>query len=310
MTTSNAAKLIDNPSDAVVFAPDVTITYDGFRPPLELPPGKKLAVGLVLHAPYYQDALGAGDFGPGYIAGGVGREANPPKGQVARLSQWDFGLTVGIFRLLSIAEKHGVPAAVALDKYGVSRMPGLARAVAPRAAEIVCRGRAATLVLSPQMTEEQERTYIRESKAAVETAVGSAVTGWFSPERCQSQRTPRLLAEEGFAWFGDWPADERPVPLEGGATGLTAVPLGLETEDMFAMYTRNLPYLSYEELVHDTVDRLVADADIVGGRFLGLNWFGWVLGQACYADVADRLLGELAARDEVLFLTPAQAAEL
>ncbi|MEU5842153.1 hypothetical protein [Rhodococcus sp. NPDC047139] len=303
-------KLIENPSDAVVFAPNVTITHDGLRPPLVLPAGKKLAVSLLLHAPQYQDTIEAGDFGPGYIAGGVGREANPPKGQVARLSQWDFGLTVGIFRLLSIAEKHGVPAAVALDEYGVTRKPGLARAVAPRAAEIVCRGRAATLVVSPQMSEEQERSYIRESKASVETATGSTVAGWFSPERCQSQRTPRLLAEEGFAWFGDWPADERPVPLDGAANGLTAVPFGLETEDMFAMYTRNLPYLSYEDLVDETVDQLVADADIVGGRFLGLNWFGWVLGQACYADVADRLLGRLASRDDVLFVTPAQAAEL
>jgi len=303
--------LVDNPADATVFAPSLPRTFDTHRAPLVLPEGKKLAVSVLLHAPSYQDVPPAGSFKPITMQGGVGRETSEPKhGQVARLSQWDFGLTVGIWRLLGIAEKAGVPVAVALDSFGVRTMPGLADLVAERAQEIVVRGSAANIILDDAMSADEERAYIAEARSAVETATGRTATGWFSPERANSTRTAGLLREAGFDWFGDWPVDERPVALDGAASGLTAVPFGLETEDMFALYTRSLAFPDYERLLDETVEQLIADADVVGGRFLGLSWFGWVLGQACFADVAERTLTKLAANPQVLLVTPGDVAAL
>jgi len=303
--------LVDNPSDATVFAPSLPRTFDTHRAPLVLPEGKKLAVSVLLHAPSYQDVPPAGSFKPITMQGGVGRETSEPKhGQVARLSQWDFGLTVGIWRLLGIAEKAGVPVAVALDSFGVRTMPGLATLVAQRAQEIVVRGSAANIILDDAMSSDDERAYIAEARSAVEAATGRTATGWFSPERANTLRTPELVREAGFDWFGDWPVDERPVKLDGAASGLIALPFGLETEDMFSLYTRSLAFPDYERLLDETVEQLIADADIVGGRFLGLSWFGWVLGQACFADVAERTLLKLAANPQVLLLTPGQAAAL
>jgi hypothetical protein len=303
--------LIQHPHDATVFAPGLPRTFDTHRAPWALPDGKKLAVSVLLHAPSYQDVPPAGSFKPIAMQGGVGRDTAEPKhGQLARLSQWDFGLTVGIWRLLGIAEKAGVPVAVALDSFGVRTMPGLASLVAERAQEIVVRGSAANILLDEAMTVEQEREYIAEARSAVETATGRTATGWFSPERANSLRTPELLREAGFDWFGDWPVDERPVALDGAATGLTAVPFGLETEDMFSLYTRSLAFPDYERLLDETIEQLVADADIVGARFLGLSWFGWVLGQACFADVAERTLQKLAAHPDVILVTPGQVAAL
>ena len=303
--------LIQHPSDATVFAPGLPRTFDTHRAPWQLPAGKKLAVSVLLHAPSYQDVAPAGSFKPIAMQGGVGRDTAEPKhGQLARLSQWDFGLTVGIWRLLSIAEKAGVPVAVALDSYGARTMPGLADLVAERAQEIVVRGSAANIIIDDAMTADEERAYIAEARSAVEAATGRTASGWFSPERGNSIRTPALLREAGFDWFGDWPVDERPVALDGDATGLTALPFGLETEDMFALYTRSLAFQDYERLLEETVEQLIADADIVGGRYLGLSWFGWVLGQACFADVAERTLRRLASDPRVLLVTPGDVAAL
>lgn len=306
-----AAPLIHNPADATVFAPYLPRRFDGHRAPWTLPHGKKLAVSVLLHAPSYQDVAPTGAHKPIAMQGGVGRETGEPRhGQVARLSQWDFGLTVGIWRLMDIAKAAGVPVAVALDSYGVRTMPGLATLVAAGADEIVARGSAANIILAEAMSTIEERAYILESKTAVERATGREVTGWFGPERGASLRTPALLAEAGFSWFGDWPVDERPVRLDGAATGLTAVPFALETEDMFALYTRGLPFTAYEQLLEETVDQLIIDADLVGARHLGLSWFGWVLGQACFADVAERILRKLAANPAVLLTTPGGVASL
>jgi allantoinase len=303
--------LIQHPRDATVFAPGLPRAYDTHRAPWQLPAGKKLAVSVLLHAPSYQDVPPAGSFKPIAMQGGVGRDTAEPKhGQLARLSQWDFGLTVGIWRLLGIAQKAGVPVAVALDSFGVRTMPGLADLVAERAQEIVVRGSAANIILDEAMTADEERAYIAEARSAVEAATGRTASGWFSPERANSARTAGLLREAGFDWFGDWPVDERPVALDGAASGLTAVPFGLETEDMFALYTRSLAFPDYERLLDETVEQLIADADVVGGRFLGLSWFGWVLGQACFADVAERTLTKLAANPQVLLVTPGDVAAL
>jgi hypothetical protein len=303
--------LITNPADATVFAPNLPRSFDTHRDPWTLPDGKKLAVSVLLHAPSYQDVPPTGSHKPLAMQGGVGRETAEPKhGQVARLSQWDFGLTVGIWRLLDIAERAGVPVAVALDSFGVRTMPNLAALVATRADEIVARGSAANIIIDSTMSAAEEISYITESKRAVEDATGRDATGWFGPERGATARTTALLADAGFTWFGDWPIDERPVPLGGASAPLISVPFSLETEDMFSLYTRGLTFHDYERVLNQTIDQLIADAPVVGPRHLGLSWFGWVLGQACFADVAERTLTRLAAHPDVLLVTPGQVAAL
>jgi allantoinase len=301
--------LIDNPSDAIVFAPGVTIDHDTVRAPWSLPDGKKLAVSLLLHAPAYQDTVPSDAHKPMSMAGGVGRETSEPRhGQVARLSQWDFGLTVGIFRLMKIAADQKIPIALAVDSLGVRAMPGFADAIADLPVDIVCRGMAANNILDPSMSGEEALRYIAEAKGAVEAATGRTSTGWFGPERGATFDTPSLLSASGFEWFGDWPADERPISVGGGS--ITAVPFGIETEDMFALYTRGLSFADYEVLLNRTVDQLLSDADTYGARFLGLSWFGWVLGQACFADVAERFLARLAGEPDIVMMSPGAVARL
>jgi allantoinase len=311
MERSDRVKIIHNPADATVFAPDLDLAYDGHREPWHLPNGKKLAVSLLLHAPRYQDDVPSGAIKPLAMQGGVGRDTSEPRhGQVARLSQWDFGLTVGIWRLLDIARVAGMPTAVALDAEGVEATPRLAADIADRADEIVVRGRAANIIIGTGMSAEEEREYIVRARHAVESASGRACVGWFGPERGQTAATPALLRETGFRWFGDWPVDERPVILGGAASGLVAVSHQLEAEDMFSLYTRGLSFLEYERLLDDTVAQLLADAKVVGARHLGLSWFGWVLGQAAFAGVAERFLRRLAAHPDILLATPGDIALL
>lgn len=302
--------LISHPVDATVYDASLPREYEPQRAPLVLPGGAKLAVSLLLHAPSYQDDLPAGAIKPTAMNGGVGRETSEPRhGQVARLSQWDFGLTVGIFRLARMAKRAGLPFAVALDAAGATTMPGLAANLAD-ADEIVVRGRAANDLLGESMSIDEERRYIRTSRRAVEVMTGRSTSGWFSPERASSTRTTNLLAEEGFTWFGDWPHDERPVVLEGASAGLVAVPTGIETEDMFALFTRGLPYRDYETLLTETIDQLIEDAALDGGRTLVLSWFGWVLGQACFADVAERIIKRLVEDPDIVVLTPGAMSAL
>ncbi|WP_159797560.1 polysaccharide deacetylase family protein [Puerhibacterium puerhi] len=300
-----------NPPDATVFAPTLPHAYDTHREHWDSP--ARLTVSLLLHAPYYLDAREPGHYRAVQMPGGVGGASQdppggPPHGQVAKVSQYEFGLTNGIFRLQRIADRLGLPYAVALDAYGVRTVPGLARRMAAGAGEVVARGEAATSIIDSRMSADEERDYVRRSLAAVRDATGVAITGWFGPERGCTDRTTGILRDEGVRWFGDWTVDERPVALDGAAAGLTAVPFALDTEDAFQLYTRGTRFGDYEQILVDRIDQLIADADVVGPRFLGLSWAGWVLGQACYADVAERVLTRLAADPDVRFVLPSELA--
>jgi hypothetical protein len=303
--------LITDPPGTVVFPPDIRRTYEPTGPTWEPDTEACLVVSVVIHAPSYQDTPPPGAIKPQSMQGGVGRDtAEPRHGQLARLSQWDFGLTVGLWRLLTIAEDAGIPVAVALDSAGVTTMPGLAQGAAARAQEIVVRGAAANVIVGDSMTADAERRYIQEATATVAQATGTTPTGWFGPERGQSRRTPELLAEAGYRWFGDWPVDERPVHLEGQAQGLTALPHALDTEDMFSLFTRSVTADAYTQILDQTVDQLVADSALGGTRYLGLSLFGWVSGQACFADVIEHFLHRLAGDPNVLIATPSQVVSL
>jgi allantoinase len=306
-TVDPGAPLDINPADAVVYAPTLPRTYDTVRGGWRA--AAPLTVSLLFHAPYYLDTLEPGQFRATAMPGGVGGASpeaagGPPRGQVTRLSQHEFGLSSGLDRLMSAAEREGLPFAVALDAYGVTRVPRLASGVAARAGEIVVRGQAATSIISSAMSESDEVDYIRTSRAAVERATGRTADGWFGPERGLTERTTALLRREGFRWFGDWPVDERPVELDGDATGLTALPFSLATEDSHQLYGRGLRFGDFETLLDETLTQLIADAEFVGPRFLGLSWFGWVLGQACYIGVAERILARLAADPRIAVVLP------
>jgi allantoinase len=307
---SDTEALDINPADAVVYAPTLPRTFDTVRGGWRA--AAPLTVSLLFHAPYYLDSLEPGQYRATAMPGGVGGASpeaagGPPRGQVTRLSQHEFGLSSGLDRLMAAAERESLPFAVALDAYGVDRVPRLAGAVAARAGEIVVRGQAATSIISNGMSESEEIDYIRSSKAAVERATGRTADGWFGPERGLTDRTTALLRSVGFRWFGDWPVDERPVELDGDATGLTALPFSLATEDSHQLYGRGLRFGDFERLLDETLTQLIADAEFVGPRFLGLSWFGWVLGQACYIGVAERILARLATDPNIAVVLPSMA---
>lgn len=310
--------LINN-DNATVFAPGLLHrpvgTAESNQRPWQVTNGDesthegRLLVSLLLHAPSYQDDLPPDAVKPAAMQGGVGRDtAEPRHGQVARLSQWDFGLTTGIWRLLTIARELDVPVAVALDAAGVQTRPGLAQLISEAAGEVVARGQAANSIIHPAMTWEEEQRYVVESRAIVSEATGRPVAGWFSPERATTGRTVEILQHNGFQWCGDWPVDEQPVILGEPAPGLCMVPFGLETEDMFALYARGLSFSDYEQLLLDTIETLIEESVSGGPRLLALSWFGWVLGQACFADVAERVLSRLVHDDRVVFQLPSQIA--
>ncbi len=200
-------------------------------------------------------------------------------------SQREYGNRVGIFRVLAMLDRFGLVPSVALGSAAASRCPELVDECMRRGACFMAHGSHATRRITSRMTEAEERSFIADSRAAVEAAVGEAPVGWCGQDFNQSTRTTKLLAEGGFTYTTDWPNDDRPYRF---ASGLLALPPQPEWNDLECMWLRRVPPSVWADGAAEAFTMLHAE----GGAVFNLTLHPWISGQAHRI----RYLGEALAR--------------
>lgn len=212
----------------------------------------------------------------------------------------EYGHRVGVFRLLDLLERHGIPPLVAIDAMTVERYPWLARHVHERGCELVGHGISLSRMISSRMSASEERAYISESLDAVASVSGSRPEGWFGIEYNESHRTPALLAEAGVRWVCDWVNDEQPYRMHVEDGELWSVPLLLTADDANTMGTRRVPIDRYCQLLVDSAEVMADD----GGRHLFIALRPWLSGQPFRARSLAEAFGTLMAIDGVVAVRP------
>ena len=237
----------------------------------------------------------AGHFEAQNLAGGLGRLPAP---DYVRLTHREYGHRVGIFRLLDVLEKHGIPPTVAMDALTARHYPYLVRHCLERGCEIIGHGLSVSRMITSRMTAEEERDYIRETIDVLLEATGNAPVGWFGPEYGESERTPQLLAEAGIRYVCDWTNDEQPYRLQVPRGELYALPIALELDDTHALWSRRMPIDRYGQLLTESCDGLYEDG-AHNGRLMVLNLHPWLIGQPFRIGTLDAALGAIVRRQGV-----------
>ncbi|MBT6275777.1 MAG: polysaccharide deacetylase family protein [Chromatiales bacterium] len=230
-----------------------------------------------------------GSFQAHNLAGGLGRR---PALDYARLTHREYGHRVGIFRVLEVLRKHGIPVNVAMDALTAEHYPFLVEHCQQHEAEFIGHGMSVSRMITSRMSEDEERDYIRESLAVIEAACGIRPSGWFGPEYGESLRTPGLLAEAGLKYVLDWTNDEQPYPMTTPAGGLHALPVMLELDDVHALADRNVSLARYARLLVEASETLSVDG-ATNARTLVLHLHPWLIGQPFRIRALDRALGQI-----------------
>jgi peptidoglycan/xylan/chitin deacetylase (PgdA/CDA1 family) len=221
-----------------------------------------------------------------------------PYPDYARLTHQEYGPRVGIFRLLDVLEKHGIPATVAMDALTAEHFPYLVRHCLQRGCEIIGHGIAASRMITSKMSEQAERDYVQSAVATLTRVTGNAPRGWFGPEYGESPRTPSILAQAGIEYVCDWVNDEQPYRLKTPQGALCALPMLLELDDVHAMWERRVPVDRYATLLTESWDVLYRDG-AKNGRVLVLNLHPWLIGQPFRIGFLDEALGTIMRRQGV-----------
>lgn len=207
--------------------------------------------------------------------GGRGLQAFP---DLPRMSHREYGQRVGAFRLLDLLDEVGVPAAAAVDVLSAERYPALNRLVRDRIGEVVAGGLSASRPITSLMGEDEERDYVATTLDRLEAALDVRPSAWLSPQRSQSVRTPRILADSGIVACFDWGNDEQPYPFHGEASGLWAAPLSWELSDLSSCYAREVPEDRWASGLVEAAEVMLEDGRREP-RVLGLHIHPWIAGQ-------------------------------
>jgi peptidoglycan/xylan/chitin deacetylase (PgdA/CDA1 family) len=181
-------------------------------------------------------------------APGISPMGNPlPPGILDNMAiSWAaYGAKRGIYRLLDAFARHNAKASVMVSAILAERTPQAVKAVADAGHEILSHSYAMDIIPA-LMAEEEERANIARCTALLEAVSGKRVKGWLSPRGTPSANTARLLAEAGYAWYGDVFDDDLPYVQTFGGRKIVAIPLSTDVNDMPSMKYGNPPRMMLE----------------------------------------------------------------
>ncbi len=204
------------PFDRVEYSPIVD------RPPLKLPGGGRVILWPIL-------ALEVWDIDrpmPRIVL-------TPPQGQpltpdVPNWSWHEYGMRVGVWRLIKIFEEFNVRPCVTLNARVCEDYPAVAQACVDRGWEL--NAHSYDQVAMHKL--DDQAAIINRSLDIIERFSDKRPRGWFGPGLTQTLETLDLLAQAGVEYIGDWVIDDQPVRIKTAHGPVVALPYNYEIHDI------------------------------------------------------------------------------
>lgn len=152
-----------------------------------------------------------------------------PNRHMSMESLYEYGSRAGLWRLLRIFERRGVPLTIFAVARALQRNPEAAAAFTELGHEIACHGLRWT---SYQLIDrDTERAHLQEAVRILTKLTGTAPRGWYTGR--DSPNTRELVVEHGgFTYDSDSYADDLPYWVTVAGRDHLVVPYTLDTNDM------------------------------------------------------------------------------
>ncbi len=168
------------------------------------------------------------------VAPGLGPMGNPlPPGALDHqaLGWAGYGWRTGVRAALDLLAREEVRATFYVSGILTETAPATVEAVVAGGHELAGHAWAQNRVPAVRGREE-EVDDVGRCAEALERVGGQRPRGWVSPRCTPSASTAEILAAAGFDWFGDVFDADLPYPLRTPAGTITALPFGLEVNDL------------------------------------------------------------------------------
>lgn len=219
-------------------------------------------------------------------------------------TQREYGLRLGVFRVVDALREAGIRPAVAANARAVQRLPRLVKSFNDWGCEWVAHGWSASALMHSRMSLAQQQEHIESSIATLTECTGQRPLGWLSQDWGSTPETYALLARSGMRYTLDWVNDDQPYWMRT-EPGLLAIPLSAEWDDVQCQWLRHIEPRAHAALTLSAFERLRAEgARQPRGAVFGLSIHPWVSGMPSRIAALRSLLAGLRAHADVAWTLP------
>jgi peptidoglycan/xylan/chitin deacetylase (PgdA/CDA1 family) len=226
---------------------------------------------------------------------------------VLNYSWRDYGVRVGIWRMMDIMEKYGVKGTVALNSDVCIHYPRIIEAGNGLGWEWMGHGTTNSILINRQ-TEPEERALIVKVVADIRKGTGHQPRGWLSPALSETTRTLDLLAAAGINYVGNWVNDDQPYPMRVKTGAMLSMPYSAEINDIPALLGLHQSPEMFGQMIRDQFDVLYEDGACTG-RVMSICLHPFLIGHPHRSKYLAQALAHIASRQEVWLATGSQIAD-
>lgn len=230
-----------------------------------------------------------------------------PNRHMSMESLYEYGSRAGLWRLLRVFERRGIPLTVFAVARALQRNPEAVAAFGELGHEIACHGLVWT---SYQLIDrDTERAHMAEAVQILRDLTGAAPRGWYTGR--DSPNTRELIVEHGgFSYDSDSYADDLPYWVTVRDTDHLVVPYTLDTNDMrFASAAGFANGDEFYAHLRDAFDVLYAEGLDGAPKMLSVGLHCRLAGRPARTRALERFLDHVQTHDGVWLARRLEIAE-
>lgn len=262
------------------------------RRPLKLPNKARVALWLIPNVEYFH-----------FDRPGTAYRPGPGIPDVLNHSWREYGMRIGIWRLMDVFDKHGVRGTVALNAEVCTEYPVFIEEAMKRNWVFMGHGLTNSQYLHTVGGDEEQRAHIRQTLDIIAKHTGALPKGWLGPGLAETAHTPDLLAEEGIEYLCDWVHDDQPIPMRVRGKRLITVPYSVELNDIPVFIGQNRMPEQFVRMIADQFDTLYAEG-ATNARIMAIALHPFLIGAPHRIKYLDQALAYIC-RHEGVWLTTA-----
>ena len=262
------------------------------RPVLRWPNGARVAVWVIPNIEHFLFDRPSTRMADGALG------LNP---DVLNYSWRDFGVRVGIWRMMEVMNKYGVKGTVALNSDVCREYPRIIEEGIKLGWEWMGHGTSNSILFNKQSGAE-ERALIKEVVSTITKSVGKAPRGWLSPALSETVNTLDILAEHGIEYVGNWVNDEQPYRMKVAKGAMFSMPYSSEINDIPALLGLHQSPERFGQMICDQFDVLYEDGAKTG-RVMSICLHPFLVGVPHRSKYFAKALAHITSRQEVWIAT-------
>jgi peptidoglycan/xylan/chitin deacetylase (PgdA/CDA1 family) len=220
---------------------------------------------------------------------------------VLNYSWRDYGVRVGIWRMMEVMQKHGVKGTVALNSDVCRHYPRIIAAGRQLGWEWMGHGDNNSTLINRQ-SEDEEKQLIKSVVNTIKESTGQQPRGWLSPALSESHRTLDILAENDIQYVGNWVNDEQPYPMRVKTGSMLSMPYSIELNDIPVFLDQGQAPEAFGKMICDQFDVLYEDGAKTG-RVMSICLHPFLIGHPHRSKYFDQALAHIKSRQEVWVTT-------